>query len=263
RPRAARALRRRGAPRQPDLRRRGDDTGAAGRRRDRGDLVRGDGLLDQSRLGERAARRDVRAHGHRRARPARRVRRADVRSRPGGTRRGTARRRRRLRRGREVSGPGQVRATVMDGVQGRDGTGGGRRRRPGGRYGMTAAIADVEEALKDVVDRELGINVAVPVGAIAVLLLGRSARTSLVVGAGAGLGAATADGIYAAVAAMGGAAVAGLVRPVAGPLRWLAAAVLLGLAVRTAATAWRDRARAAAPDRVPVTPGRAYLGVLP
>ena len=95
------------------------------------------------------------------------------------------------------------------------------------------------------------------------LILGLSARTSLVVGAGAGLGAATADGIYAAVAAMGGAAVAGLVRPVAGPLRWLAAAVLLGLAVRTAATAWRDRARAAAPDRVPVTPGRAYLGVLP
>ena len=108
-----------------------------------------------------------------------------------------------------------------------------------------------------------GYGVAVPVGAIAVLILGLSARTSLVVGAGAGLGAATADGIYAAVAAMGGAAVAGLVRPVAGPLRWLAPAVLLGLAVRTAATAWRDRARAAAPDRVPVTPGRAYLGVLP
>ena len=108
-----------------------------------------------------------------------------------------------------------------------------------------------------------GYGVAVPVGATAVLILGLSARTSLVVGAGAGLGAATADGIYAAVAAMGGAAVAGLVRPVAGPLRWLAAAVLLGLAVRTAATAWRDRARAAAPDRVPVTPGRAYLGVLP
>jgi len=82
-----------------------------------------------------------------------------------------------------------------------------------------------------------GYGVAVPVGAIAVLILGLSARTSLTVGAGAGLGAATADGIYAAVAVVGGAAVAGLVRPVATPLRWLAAAVLVGLAARTAAVA--------------------------
>jgi len=110
-----------------------------------------------------------------------------------------------------------------------------------------------------------GYGVAVPVGAIAVLILGLSARTSLTVGAGAGLGAATADGIYAAVAVVGGAAVAGLVRPVATPLRWLAAAVLVGLAARTAAVAWRhhlDRDRPARPDRGLSTPGRAYLGLL-
>src|ERR1700759_5265030 len=48
-------------------------------------------------------------------------------------------------------------AAAVDGVQGRRGT------RRGGGFGMTntakAAIADIEEAMKDVVDPELGINV--------------------------------------------------------------------------------------------------------
>ena len=61
-----------------------------------------------------------------------------------------------------------------------------------------------------------GYGIAVPVGAIAVLVIGLSARSGLAVGAGAGLGAATADGLYATVAVVGGAAVAGMVRPVAG-----------------------------------------------
>ena len=73
--------------------------------------------------------------------------------------------------------------------------------------------------------------------------------------------AATADGIYAAIAAAGGAAVAGLVRPVAGPLRWLAAVVLVGLAARTAVTAWRRRDTPVLRDGLG-TPGRAYLGLL-
>ncbi len=128
-----------------------------------------------------------------------------------------------------------------------------------------------------------GYGVAVPVGAIAVLVLGLSARTSLAVGSAAALGVATADGLYALVAVVGGAAVAGLVRPVASPLRWVAAGVLLGLAVRTAVVAWRhhrDRPvrvaarrptppsrtgrtnRPARPDRGLATPVRAYLGLL-
>ena len=53
-----------------------------------------------------------------------------------------------------------------------------------------------------------GYGVAVPVGAIAVLIAGLSARTSLRVGAAAGMGAATADGIYALIAVLGGAALA-------------------------------------------------------
>jgi arginine exporter protein ArgO len=136
-----------------------------------------------------------------------------------------------------------------------------------------------------------GYGVAVPVGAIAVLIAGLAARTSLRVGAAAGLGAATADGVYALVAAVGGAALAARITPIATPLRWTAALILLLLAARTAGTALRRRgaagdtaaggrpgpgtgvppaAGAARPGRASpaaavadrTTPGRAYLGVL-
>ncbi|GAB1690589.1 LysE family transporter [Krasilnikovia sp. M28-CT-15] len=107
-----------------------------------------------------------------------------------------------------------------------------------------------------------GYGVAIPVGAIAVLIAGLSARTSLRVGAAAGLGAATADGIYALAAVLGGAALAGLIAPVAVPLRWVAAAVLLGLAAHTAWSALRPR-RSDGPARsAETTPLRAYLGIL-
>jgi hypothetical protein len=49
-----------------------------------------------------------------------------------------------------------------------------------------------------------GYGVAIPVGTIGLLILGLSARTSLRVGAGAALGVAAADGIYALVAVLGG-----------------------------------------------------------
>jgi arginine exporter protein ArgO len=106
-----------------------------------------------------------------------------------------------------------------------------------------------------------GYGIAVPVGAIGVLIAGLSARTSLRVGAAAGLGAATADGLYALVAVLGGAAVAGVVAPFATPLRWTAAVVLLGLA---AMTAWGAVRRPGAAARVanPGTALRAYAMVL-
>jgi len=111
-----------------------------------------------------------------------------------------------------------------------------------------------------------GYGVAVPVGAIAILIMGLAARTSFAVGAAAALGVATADGLYAAVAVVGGAALAGVIAPVAGPLRWVAAAVLLALAAHTAASAvrhHRDPDRAAARSRDGLgTPRRAYAGIL-
>ena len=107
-----------------------------------------------------------------------------------------------------------------------------------------------------------GYGVAVPVGAIAVLIAGLSARTSLRVGAAAGLGAATADGIYALLAVLGGAALAGLIAPIAEPLRWAAAVVLLGLAAHTAITAIRRRTGTRPPRERPVTARAAYTGIL-
>jgi arginine exporter protein ArgO len=113
-----------------------------------------------------------------------------------------------------------------------------------------------------------GYGVAIPVGAIAALIISLTARTSLRVGASAALGVATADGVYAAAAVLGGAALAGLIAPFATTLRWVAAAVLVALAARTAATAVRAY-------RAPVaggtsrggrggldTPRKAYLGLL-
>ena len=108
-----------------------------------------------------------------------------------------------------------------------------------------------------------GYGIAVPVGAIAVLIVSLTARTSLRVGAAAGLGAATADGLYALVAVLGGAALAGLIAPAATPLRWGAALVLLGLAAHTAWTAVRrHRDPAVTRDAAPTTALRAYAGVL-
>lgn len=107
-----------------------------------------------------------------------------------------------------------------------------------------------------------GYGVAVPVGAIGVLIAGLSARTSLRVGAAAGLGAATADGIYAMIAVLGGAALAGLIAPIAGPLRRLAAIVLLALAGHTAWSALRRPTSPGRDARRPLTAFRAYAGIL-
>ncbi|WP_328467350.1 LysE family transporter [Actinoplanes sp. NBC_00393] len=106
-----------------------------------------------------------------------------------------------------------------------------------------------------------GYGIAVPVGAIAVLIAGLSARISLRVGAAAGLGAATADGLYALVAVAGGAAVAGAIAPIAEPLRWVGAVVLLGLAGWTTWGALRHRTVTERSER-PTTPLRAYAGIL-
>jgi arginine exporter protein ArgO len=109
-----------------------------------------------------------------------------------------------------------------------------------------------------------GYGVAVPVGAIAALLISLTARTSLKVGAAAALGVASADAVFSAIAVLGGAALAGVIAPITTPLHWVAAVVLLGLAARTAVNAWRHHREGATPKPVGGlgTPGRAYLGLL-
>ncbi|MEH0548694.1 LysE family transporter [Streptomyces sp. B21-105] len=110
-----------------------------------------------------------------------------------------------------------------------------------------------------------GYGIAVPVGAVATYLVSLTARTSLRTGVCAALGVATADGLYALVAAVGGSAVAAVLRPVLTPLRWASALVLLVLAVRGARSAVRTyRARRLATRSAPPPPGpaRAYLSFL-
>lgn len=110
-----------------------------------------------------------------------------------------------------------------------------------------------------------GYGVAVPVGAVAVLVASLAARTSIVVGSAAALGVATADGLYALLAVVGGAALARAIRPVSGPLRGVAALVLVVFAVRVAVTAWRrhrEPARAVPAGSGLATPWRAYGGLL-
>ena len=79
-----------------------------------------------------------------------------------------------------------------------------------------------------------GYGIAVPMGAIGVYLLTLSARTRWLTAAAAALGVATVDALYAGVAVVGGSALARALEPLAGACRMVAAAVLLGIAWRTA-----------------------------
>jgi threonine/homoserine/homoserine lactone efflux protein len=110
-----------------------------------------------------------------------------------------------------------------------------------------------------------GYGIAVPVGAVATYLVALTARTSLRIGACAALGVATADGLYALIAQIGGTALAHALEPVLLPLRWASATILIALAVRSSlsALALHRNRRQPTPIResAPVSPARAYLGL--
>jgi len=105
-----------------------------------------------------------------------------------------------------------------------------------------------------------GWGIAIPVGAVATYLVTLTARTSPAVGGAGALGVATADGLYALLAVVGGAALTGLIAGIAGPLRWASAVVLVAVAAGIAWSAIRDhRAGRPGPGRVrSMTPTRAY-----
>ncbi|MFY1636396.1 LysE family transporter [Solwaraspora sp. WMMB335] len=107
-----------------------------------------------------------------------------------------------------------------------------------------------------------GYGVAIPVGPIGVLIVALSARVSLRQGAAAGLGVATADGLYAIVAVVGGAAIAQLLSPAIAALRAIAALVLGAMAVHGVVAAVRAR-RTPADSARPAPAGslaRTYAG---
>lgn len=94
-----------------------------------------------------------------------------------------------------------------------------------------------------------GYGIAVPVGAIAVLIVDVAMRRGLPSGMAAGAGAATADLLYATVAMVGGTAIATVLEPVGAPLRFVSALVLLAIAAAGVLRAVRTRPRSTAPTR--------------
>lgn len=110
-----------------------------------------------------------------------------------------------------------------------------------------------------------GYGIAIPVGAISVLLVNLGSRTPLRVGTAAGLGAATVDGAFALIAVLGGAGLAREASTAAGPLRWAGAAVLAVLAARTLLAAVRSHRVRGSASRQPgglTSPLRAYTGLV-
>ncbi|MFD7963618.1 LysE family transporter [Streptomyces zaomyceticus] len=110
-----------------------------------------------------------------------------------------------------------------------------------------------------------GYGIAIPVGAVGAYLVAVTARAGWRTGAGAALGVATADGVYALLAVAGGSALVPLLAPVMDPLRWASAVVLVVLAVRAAhvaLSAYRTGGLASRDDGTALTPGRAYLTFL-
>lgn len=77
-----------------------------------------------------------------------------------------------------------------------------------------------------------GWAIAIPVGAIAVLIVEIGIRRGFGVAAAAGAGAASADGLYATLAAVGGTALAAFLEPLEAPLRVVAIGALLAIGIR-------------------------------
>ncbi|TWD73094.1 arginine exporter protein ArgO [Kribbella amoyensis] len=110
-----------------------------------------------------------------------------------------------------------------------------------------------------------GYGIAIPVGAIGTYLVALTARTTLRVGAAAALGVATADGLYALLATLGGSAIAPVLAPITTPLKWISVVVLLALAIRGASTAIAQHRRLQSTDRAagtPPNPLRAFAALL-
>lgn len=107
-----------------------------------------------------------------------------------------------------------------------------------------------------------GYAIAIPVGAIAALLITHGARHGARVAAGGALGAATVDGLYATIAVVAGAAVAPVIALVEQPLRWVSVVVLVALGVMIALPGLRAAPRPASPISTDA-PADAALGTTP
>lgn len=97
-----------------------------------------------------------------------------------------------------------------------------------------------------------GYAIAIPVGAIAILILETALQRGFWHGFAAGSGAATADLIYATIAATLGTLVAQYLEPVAPFLKIASATFLVGLGARGLYRVWKIRGNHAALQTKPV-----------
>jgi threonine/homoserine/homoserine lactone efflux protein len=106
-----------------------------------------------------------------------------------------------------------------------------------------------------------GFAIAVPVGAIAVLIIQTGLTRGVPAGLAAGAGAATADLIYATVAVLAGLGLTQLIGPLIGPLRVVGGLVLMAIGVRGLAglRSPRDMTQANEAGRVHRPHRRTYL----
>ncbi len=93
-----------------------------------------------------------------------------------------------------------------------------------------------------------GYGIAIPVGAIAILIIDLGMRRGFRPAFAAGAGAATADLFYAGLAFVGGAALAGAIASVEGPLQVLSGVVLVVIALVGLYRACRSRSPATSGD---------------
>jgi len=103
-----------------------------------------------------------------------------------------------------------------------------------------------------------GYAIAVPVGAVAVMIIAVSSQVSWRTGAAAGLGTATVDGAYATVAVVAGTVVSRALEPVSSVLTAASVVVLLVIAALTLVHAFRPE-RADGRSLEHWTPLRAWL----
>lgn len=109
-----------------------------------------------------------------------------------------------------------------------------------------------------------GYAIAIPVGVIAILILETGLRYGFWHGFAAGSGAATADLIYATIAATVGVLIAQVLEPIAPLLKIASAAFLIALGLRGLRKIWRARQiqNAANTKALNATIGRTYLTLL-
>jgi arginine exporter protein ArgO len=109
-----------------------------------------------------------------------------------------------------------------------------------------------------------GLAVAMPIGAVGAYLVALGARERIAVATAAALGVASVDGEYAVIAVLGGAGLAIVLGEWSGWLNWVAATVLVVVAIRAMWLAIRRCRGRDDPVGRPreLAPGRAYLSLL-